>query len=199
MYQLKRAWLNSVVASSLLPRKLRPRLLRLAGMDVDNGVNIWPGMHLSQRPQISIRYPSNINSQLYVAAYTQVRIEARTALGPRVMIVAGTHELGYSDGRAGSIVNGPVVIEEGCWIGAGAVILSGVTVGRGSVVHAGAVVTRDVPPNSLVGGVPAKVLSDLDPAPAPESQWWRTGKPIFAGGEEPGDYVGDLDTGQLQP
>ena len=51
-----------------------------------------------------------------------------------------------------------VTIDDDVWIGAGAVILPGVTVGAHSVVAAGAVVTRDVPPRTLVGGVPAKII-----------------------------------------
>jgi acetyltransferase-like isoleucine patch superfamily enzyme len=52
----------------------------------------------------------------------------------------------------------PVVIEHGVWIGAGAVVLPGVRIGQGAVIGAGAVVTRDVPPNAVVVGVPARVV-----------------------------------------
>lgn len=55
----------------------------------------------------------------------------------------------------------PIIIGDGCWIGANATIIGGVTVGDGAVVAAGAVVTKDVEPNTLVGGVPAKVLKKL--------------------------------------
>ncbi len=54
-----------------------------------------------------------------------------------------------------------IIIEDNCWIGYGAQIMSGVTVHKGSVVGAGAVVTKDVPPNTCVGGVPARVLFRL--------------------------------------
>lgn len=59
------------------------------------------------------------------------------------------------------ISTNPVVIGDDVWIGANAVILPGVTIGRHVVVAAGAVVTKDVPDNCVVGGVPAKVLKDL--------------------------------------
>ncbi len=55
-----------------------------------------------------------------------------------------------------------IVIEDDCWLGAGAVITDGVRVGQGSVVAAGAVVTKDVPPHSVVAGVPAKVIKTID-------------------------------------
>ena len=55
----------------------------------------------------------------------------------------------------------PVTIEDDIWIGANATILSGVNIGQHSVIAAGAVVTKDVPPHSLVAGVPAKVIKQI--------------------------------------
>jgi acetyltransferase-like isoleucine patch superfamily enzyme len=62
-----------------------------------------------------------------------------------------------------------ITIEDDAWIGSGAIITDGVRVGKGAVVAAGAVVTRDVPPHTVVGGVPARVLKQIqpgDPSPA---------------------------------
>lgn len=67
-----------------------------------------------------------------------------------------------------SIGKAPVVIESDVWIGARAIVLKGVTVGRGSVVGAGAIVTADVPPGSIVAGIPAKVVGHT-PATPPQS------------------------------
>jgi acetyltransferase-like isoleucine patch superfamily enzyme len=61
------------------------------------------------------------------------------------------------------IVTAPVVIEDDVWLGTNAVVLPGVTVGRGSIVGAGAVVTADVPPFSVVAGVPARLIRTLAP------------------------------------
>ncbi|MBI5302416.1 MAG: acyltransferase [Chloroflexi bacterium] len=70
-----------------------------------------------------------------------------------------------------------IVVEDDCWIGAGAIILDGVRLGRGAVVAAGAVVTRDVPPHTLVGGVPARILKTITgDEPLPNI-------PIYAGAE----------------
>jgi acetyltransferase-like isoleucine patch superfamily enzyme len=72
-----------------------------------------------------------------------------------------------------------IVIEDNCWIGAGAIILDGVTIGRGSCVGAGAVVTRSLPPHSLAVGIPARVIRDLLRDPIPPPAW-----PVFRGGME---------------
>ncbi len=58
--------------------------------------------------------------------------------------------------------NLPIVIEDDCFIGYQSIILMGVTIGKGSIVGAGAVVTKDVPPNSVVSGNPAKVICSVD-------------------------------------
>lgn len=68
----------------------------------------------------------------------------------------------YPDGRHDLEYSAPITIEDGCWICSGAIVCGGVTIGKNSIVAAGAVVTRDVPPDSIVAGVPAKVLRQID-------------------------------------
>jgi len=55
-----------------------------------------------------------------------------------------------------------IVVEDDVWIGSGAIITDGVRVGKGAVIAAGSVVTKDVPPHTVVGGVPAKVIREID-------------------------------------
>ena len=68
----------------------------------------------------------------------------------------------YPDGRHDLEYSAPITVKDGCWICSGAIICGGVTIGENSVVAAGAVVTKDVPANSLVAGVPAKVIRGID-------------------------------------
>lgn len=100
-----------------------------------------------------------INRDAYIRPRTT--IGRNVNLGPFVRLVTDTHEIGTAERRAGAVRHDAIVIGDGCWIGASATVLAGVSIGAGSIVAAGAVVTRDVPPNVVVGGVPAKVLRRL--------------------------------------
>nr|WP_321453985.1 sugar O-acetyltransferase [uncultured Carboxylicivirga sp.] len=81
-------------------------------------------------------------------------------IGPKVNILTEDHPVKPSERKA--LMARPVVIKNGAWIGAGATILPGVTVGENSVVAAGAIVNKDVPPNTVVGGMPAKVIKEIE-------------------------------------
>jgi acetyltransferase-like isoleucine patch superfamily enzyme len=110
---------------------------------------------------LSVGAGSNIGEYSFVGAAGGVTIGARVAIGQRVSFHAENHR--YSDDtvpiKEQGVTRQGIVVEDDCWIGSGAIILDGVRVGKGSVVAAGAVVNRDVPPYSVVGGVPARVIT----------------------------------------
>ncbi len=68
----------------------------------------------------------------------------------------------YPDGKHDLEFSNPITIKDGCWICSGATIIGGVKIGENCVVSAGSVVTKDVPPNSIVAGIPAKVIRTID-------------------------------------
>jgi acetyltransferase-like isoleucine patch superfamily enzyme len=88
-----------------------------------------------------------------------ITLEDDVLIGPRVNLVTENHPLDPSDRKA--LLTKPIVIKRNAWIGAGATILAGVTVGENSVVAAGAVVSKDVPANTIVAGIPAKVIKSI--------------------------------------
>jgi acetyltransferase-like isoleucine patch superfamily enzyme len=101
-----------------------------------------------------------IGQAAFLHAAGGIRVGADVGIGPHVCILTSTHA---DPGRelpimAGAIETAPVVLEDGCDIGIGAVILPGVTVGKGAQVGAGAVVTSDVPAYAVVAGNPARIL-----------------------------------------
>ncbi|MDD5168762.1 MAG: acyltransferase [Syntrophales bacterium] len=98
------------------------------------------------------------------APESSITIGNKVMFGPNVTIMGGDHNTGeigrfMYDVEEKNLDNDlPVVIDDDVWIGTGAILLKGVHVGRGSIIAAGALVIRDVPPYSIVGGVPAKRL-----------------------------------------
>ncbi|MBE0411230.1 MAG: acyltransferase [Anaerolineales bacterium] len=112
---------------------------------------------------ISIGKDSLIGEYNVIRGQGGVQIGDRVYTSPMVQIVAVNHV--FNDAQRPFIEQGitaeGIVIEDDVWIGSGAIITDGVRVGRGAVVAAGAVVTQDVPPHSVVGGVPARVIKEI--------------------------------------
>jgi acetyltransferase-like isoleucine patch superfamily enzyme len=98
-----------------------------------------------------------------------ITIGDRVYTSPLVQLLAINHV--YRDPTRPMVEQGitaeGIVIEDDVWVGAGAIVTDGVRVGKGAVIAAGAVVTKDVPPHTVVGGVPAKIIKQIDGAEAP--------------------------------
>jgi acetyltransferase-like isoleucine patch superfamily enzyme len=93
----------------------------------------------------------------------RIQIGARCDLAPRVIIHAGSHQIGTTSRRAGISYAGEIVVGDGTWIGTGAIILAGAKIGRGVIIAAGSVVTSgEYPDNSLLAGVPAQIKRQLN-------------------------------------
>ncbi len=172
------------MALALLPpfvgSRLRVRVLRLAGLQIGHGTVMWglPTIlgsgDLATRLRIGQECWFNVGCLLDVNA--DLVIGNRVAFGQEVMILTNGHQIAGSGRRAGALNARPVTIEEGAWLSTRCTILPGVTVGAGAVVAAGAVVTTAVPPNVLVGGVPAQIIRELAaeevPSGLPKRGWW---------------------------
>lgn len=93
----------------------------------------------------------------------EISIGRNCDLAPQVMFMCTTHEMGDATRRAGIPLRyESIQVGNGVWIGTRATIMPGVSIGDGAVIGAGALVTRDVPANTVVVGVPAKALRTLD-------------------------------------
>lgn len=133
----------------------------LIGHRVDDSFTLIPPFYTAHGVDIRVGRNVFINQNCTIYDLGGVDIGDDVLIGPNVSIITTGHPLEPSQRRDG-VTAAPIVIERNVWIAAGATIIGGVTVGENSVVAAGAVVTKDVPPNSLVAGVPAKVIRSLE-------------------------------------
>jgi maltose O-acetyltransferase len=102
-----------------------------------------------------------VNYGTSIAALQSVRIGSHCSIGTYVIIMDNDFHRLEPERRNELPDSKPIVIEDNVWLGGRAIVLGGVTIGEGSVVGAGSVVTRDVPPRSVVTGVPAKIVRQL--------------------------------------
>ncbi|MGB0384120.1 MAG: acyltransferase [Ardenticatenaceae bacterium] len=146
--------------------RVRVHLLRLFGFKgISSKAMMWglPTItgtgNIYERLKIGAVSRFNIGCLLNLGA--DVTIGEHVAFGQQVTILTETHEIGPASSRSGPLIAKPVKIGNGCWIGAHSTIFPGVTIGSGVIVGTNAVVTKDVPPNTLVAGVPARVVRKL--------------------------------------
>lgn len=145
--------------------RLRRILLLRAGMRLARQVVILAPVHAPKKGglgRVSVASRSFLNSGARFEGEGEVTIGSFVQVGTDVSFITGTHPAEFTAGEARPTITEPIVIEDHVWIGAGAIILPGVTIGRGSVVAAGAVVNRNVPPRTVVGGVPARPIRQVD-------------------------------------
>ncbi|MBP2299360.1 sugar O-acetyltransferase [Azospirillum picis] len=133
---------------------------QLTGRAVDESFLLIPPFFTAGGDEIRVGRNVFINQNCTFYDLGGLDIGDDVMIGPNVSIITTGHPLDPSQRRAATIGK-PIRIERNVWIAAGATIIGGVTVGENSVVAAGSVVTRDVPPDTLVGGNPARPIRSL--------------------------------------
>lgn len=129
----------------------------LIGREVDESFSLIPPFYTTGGENIRVGRNVFINQNCTMYDLGGIDIADDVMVGPNVNIITSGHPIEPSQRRA-FVTAKPIVIERNVWIAAGATIIGGVTVGENVVVAAGAVVTRDVPPNTVVAGNPARVI-----------------------------------------
>ncbi|MEX2594671.1 MAG: DapH/DapD/GlmU-related protein [Anditalea sp.] len=137
----------------------RAKLGKIMGTKIDDSTTVFTPFHTNFGRFIRLGKNVFINHLCSFLDLGGIIIEDGVMIGPRVNIISENHPTEISKRK--TLVPGKVVIKQNSWIGAGATILPGVTIGENAVVAAGAVVSRDVPANTAVGGVPAKFIKTI--------------------------------------
>jgi len=145
--------------------RARTALLRRAGMKIGNSSLIQGPMHITGEgnpcEQISIGTFTLISGSLHCDIGAPLQIGSRVRIGHDVSLLTVDHRVGPEEMRSGDRKFGTIEIGDGAWLASRVVVLPGVSIGAGAIVAAASVVTRDIPPNTLAVGVPARVVRNL--------------------------------------
>lgn len=141
------------------PEEIDALMAQLTGRPVPEGFRLFPPFRTDCGKNLHLGRNVFINSGCAFQDQGGITIGDNTLIGHNVTLCTLNHDPRPS--HRGDLFPAPIVIGKNAWLGANVTVVPGVTIGEGAIVAAGAVVTRDVPPRSLVGGVPAKVLKTL--------------------------------------
>lgn len=141
------------------PEELREIMGRLTGKKIDETFRLFPPFYTDFGKNITIGKDVFINSGCHFQDQGGIVIGDGSLIGHNVVLATINHDLDPKNNRKNHYA--PITIGNHVWIGANVTVLAGVTIGDWAVVGAGAVVTRDVPPGTVVGGVPARVIKTI--------------------------------------
>ncbi|WP_315861298.1 acyltransferase [Roseiconus lacunae] len=152
-------WLCNVVVANFPSARVRHWFYRRAmKIDLASGAHLLSGTWIDGRGNLSIGANSIINQRCRLDNRGTLSIGANVSISPEVHLITAEHDIRDRDGFAG--YTEPITIDDWVFIGSRAIVLPGVTIGAHAVVAAGAVVTKDVQPNAIVAGVPAKKIGE---------------------------------------
>lgn len=139
--------------------EIREHLSEIIGKPIDSSTTIFIPFYTNFGKHITIGKNVFINHACSFLDLGGITIEDNVLIGPKVNLITENHPIKPSERK--SLVLNSIVIKQNAWLGAGVTVLPGVTIGENAIVAAGAVLTKDVAPNTIVGGVPAKLLSTI--------------------------------------
>lgn len=141
------------------PEEIRSIMMEITGKPVDGSFSMFPPFYTDCGKNLTIGKHVFLNSGCRFQDQGGITIGDGALIGHNVVLATINH--GFDPARRGDNVPAPIVIGKRVWIGANVTVCPGVTIGDGAIIAAGAVVTKDVPENTLVGGVPARIIRTL--------------------------------------
>ncbi|WP_409290873.1 sugar O-acetyltransferase [Peribacillus sp. SCS-37] len=171
-----KAWDPVLIEERARARRLTARFNAAADAQSDERTSLLKqlfgatGENIYIEPDFRCDYGSNIyagenfyaNFNCVILDVCEVRFGDNCLLAPGVHIYTAAHPIDAAERVSGLEYGRPVTIGSNVWLGGGCIINPGITIGDNAVVASGAVVTKDVPPNTVVGGNPARILKQLD-------------------------------------
>lgn len=138
------------------PKEIRRLLSQITGTEIDESTAVFTPLYINYGRHTTIGKNVFINFDCTFLDLGGITIEDNVLIAPKVSLLSEGHPVSPENRQ--SLIPGHIHIKKNAWIGANATILPGVTIGENAIVAAGAVVSKDVPDNAIVGGVPAKII-----------------------------------------
>jgi acetyltransferase-like isoleucine patch superfamily enzyme len=139
--------------------EIRSLLSQITGSKIDGSTTVFTPLYINYGKHTKIGKNVFINFDCTFLDLGGITVEDGVLIAPKVSLLSEGHPLVPEERH--SLTVGHIHIRKNAWIGANATILQGVTVGENAVVAAGAVVSKDVPDNTIVGGIPAKIIKTI--------------------------------------
>jgi len=141
------------------PAEIRDLLSQITNSTIDESVAVFTPLYFNYGKHTKIGKNVFINFNCTFLDLGGITIEDDVFIAPNVSLLSEGHPV--SPENRHSLQAGHIHIKKNAWIGAGAIILRGITIGENAVISAGTVVSKDVPDNTVVGGIPAKIIKTI--------------------------------------
>jgi len=142
------------------PAEIRGLLSQIIGSELEESFALFTPFYINYGKHTKIGKNVFINFDCVFLDLGGITIEDNVLIAPKVSLLSEGHPVSPESRQ--SLVPGHIHIKKNAWIGAGATILPGVTIGENGVVAAGAVVSKDVAADTIVGGIPAKLIKEIN-------------------------------------
>ncbi|MDW8301752.1 MAG: sugar O-acetyltransferase [Bacteroidia bacterium] len=141
------------------PNEVRSLLSQITGTEIDESTTVFTPLYINYGKHTKIGKNVFINFDCTFLDLGGITIEDGVLIAPKVSLLSEGHPILPEERH--SLKVGHIHIKKNAWIGANATILQGVTIGENAVVASGSVVSKDVPDNTIVGGIPAKIIKTI--------------------------------------
>lgn len=158
---LRRAYLNGIVASNFIPRRMRRALMRFGGISVGQRCYMFPGIRFNGG-NVIFEDGVAVNSGCIFDRGAEIKLEENVRVGFNVTFSTYNHYIGPSHERSTGGYSEPILVGRGTWLANNVVILPGVSIAPGCIIAAGALVNKDCEtPDAIYAGTPAKLVRTL--------------------------------------
>lgn len=147
--------------NAIAPEEIRNFLSQITATEIHESVTVFTPLHINYGKHTKIGKNVFINFDCVFLDLGGITIEDNVLIAPKVSLLTESHPLNPEDRQ--SLIPKPIHVKKNAWIGANATILQGVTIGENAVIAAGSVVSKDVPDNVMVGGIPAQIIKNIQP------------------------------------